>query len=239
MGNVSILSSMDEKESLYYKDFYSSIQRQNFQGMGSNLTDTSLMRTLYGLLKNKEDALILELGASSGEFTQKALKKLKFKKFFALDLKPGLANPELFESVTLNNHNIQFIAGDAQQLPYEDNFFDICFSTCLLAHVDDPEKVMLEALRVTKKGGFIVFLMPTDPGFANQLVKRIVTYPSMRKLGINHPEYLYSQEHRNPIHNIIAISKHVFAHSFQKFAYRPFFLPSWNLNLWLKIIVRK
>lgn len=229
---------MGEKENMYYKNFYSSIQRQNIQGMGNNLTDTSLMKTLAKLSKTQIDPIILELGASSGEFTQKALKRLKFKKYFALDLNPGLANPNLYESITLENPNLQFISGDAQQLPYQDNFFDICFSTCLLAHVDNPEKVMSEALRVTKLGGFIVFLLPTDPGFANQLVKRLVTYPSMRKLGISNPEYVYSQEHKNPIHNILAIAKHVYAHSFQKFAYRPFYSPSWNLNLWVKIIVR-
>jgi len=239
-GNLAaILLGMSKIENEYYRNYYSSIQRQKLQGLGSRLTDISLMKTLAKLLRNLNDPLILELGASSGEFTEIALKTLPYKKYFALDLNPGLANPELYATVKRNNPDIEFITGNAEKLPYEENSFDICFSTCLLAHVNDPEKVMSEALRVTKKGGFVVFLLPTDPGFANQLVKKLITYPSMRKSGIQHPEYIYSQEHKNPIHNIIAISRHVYEPYFKRFAYRPFFVPGWNINLWLKIVVKK
>jgi len=52
---------------------------------------------------------------------------------------------------------MQFVHGDAADLPFPDGSFDLVFSHFLLHHLDRPEGVFDEAARVTRKGGRIVF----------------------------------------------------------------------------------
>lgn len=128
---------------------------------------------------------------------------------------------------------MRFLSQDAQKLNFSDNTFDLVFSTCLLAHVDDPEKVMREAIRVTRPGGNIIFLAPTDPGIFNQVIKTLWTYPMMRRDGVLYPDYVYSKEHKNPIHNLLAIARLLGQSINVKIKYRPFSVKSWQLNLWV------
>jgi len=48
---------------------------------------------------------------------------------------------------------VDFIVGDAMNLPFEDNSFDGAVSQAMLVLVDDKVKTIKEAARVTKKGG--------------------------------------------------------------------------------------
>jgi ubiquinone/menaquinone biosynthesis C-methylase UbiE len=222
----------------YYSAVYSDAQKRGVQGFGGNLADGSLLAEL----KKHRSERILELGAGSGEFTQKAVESLVYKTYVATDLNPKRANPALAERLKSDSGQggfFEFVRADAQALPFEDGIFDLVFSTCLLAHVDSPTDVIRESLRVLKADGTLVFLMPADPGLLNQLVKKVLTYPKLRKLGVLSPQYIYALEHKNPIHNLIATSKYVSAGNQIKTKYRPFFVPSWSLNLWVLCVINK
>lgn len=229
--------NVDELEQ-YYSAIYSDAHKTGLQGLGGNLADSSLLQEL----KRHSTETILELGAGSGEFTQKAVSTLGYRRYVASDLTPKRANPALakkLESTERQKGSFEFIQADAQRLPFEDGTFDIVFSTCLLAHVGSPSDVIKEALRVSKPEGSLVFLMPTDPGLLNQLLKRALTYPKLRRLGVRHPQYIYSLEHKNPIHNLIAVSRYFSIGNRLRLRYRPFVLPSWNLNLWVLCVINK
>lgn len=43
---------------------------------------------------------------------------------------------------------------------FEDNFFDFTVSSDVIEHVQDPQKMVDEAVRITKKGGYIIFGTP-------------------------------------------------------------------------------
>lgn len=49
--------------------------------------------------------------------------------------------------------NIKLIQGDAENLPFKDDSFDIVYSYGVLHHTPDTEKAVKEAYRVTKGGG--------------------------------------------------------------------------------------
>ena len=46
--------------------------------------------------------------------------------------------------------------GDAKQLPFENNHFDMVFARLLLIHVPDCEEVIKEMVRVCKEGGVVI-----------------------------------------------------------------------------------
>lgn len=104
-------------------------------------------------------------------------------------------------------------------------------STCLLAHVKEPERVLSEIRRVVRGGGQVVIGLPADPGILNRLVKILITYPKMRRHGISNPRLEYAREHINGVGNLIEMAKFCFKQDKVKFCYYPFFVRSWNANV--------
>ncbi|WP_125610545.1 demethylmenaquinone methyltransferase [Specibacter cremeus] len=62
--------------------------------------------------------------------------------------------------------DIDFIAGDATNLPFADNSFDASTISFGLRNVIDPKKALAEMLRVTKPGGKLVVAEFSHPTFA-------------------------------------------------------------------------
>lgn len=52
-----------------------------------------------------------------------------------------------------------------EKLPFDDESFDIVYSSNVLEHVNSPEQVFSEAFRVLKKGGFLQFVIPNYNSF--------------------------------------------------------------------------
>lgn len=61
----------------------------------------------------------------------------------------------------VNGHKAKFIQGDALDMPFEDNSFDVVVSIGLLEHFQDIQKPLLEQYRVLKPGGmFLGYIVP-------------------------------------------------------------------------------
>ncbi len=174
---------------------------------------------------------VLEIGGGSGEHLP-FLNYIPKKKYVSLDLREP-RNQRYIESLPSDlKKKLIFIKGDAQDLPFENESFDRVFSTCLLHHVDDVLEIILEAKRVTKHGGEIAFVFPTDPGLLNHFVKRMVSYRKLRKVSSVRPQLIYALEHKNHVFSIMELIKFAFQDDELHFHYRPFaFIKSWNLNL--------
>ncbi len=59
-----------------------------------------------------------------------------------------------------NYPHLNFVRSDIESLPFKNEEFDLVYFTFVLEHLDRPEKVIREAARVTKMGGFLAFLSP-------------------------------------------------------------------------------
>lgn len=59
--------------------------------------------------------------------------------------------------------DIDFIAGDATQLPFADNSFDATTISFGLRNINEPKQALAEMLRVTKPGGRLVIAEFSDP----------------------------------------------------------------------------
>jgi SAM-dependent methyltransferase len=53
---------------------------------------------------------------------------------------------------------VNYVEGDAQQLPFEEGRFDLVYCRYLLEHVKQPEQVVAEMRRVTRPGGSIAVM---------------------------------------------------------------------------------
>ncbi len=55
---------------------------------------------------------------------------------------------------------LSFIKADLEAIPFNNNSFDLVYSAFVLEHLTNPEKVIGEAIRVTRKKGKVVFIAP-------------------------------------------------------------------------------
>ncbi|MDY6894198.1 MAG: methyltransferase domain-containing protein [Thermotogota bacterium] len=53
------------------------------------------------------------------------------------------------------DERVEFRLADAQNLPFEDDFFDVVISEDAIAIMEDKKGVISECVRVTKKGGYV------------------------------------------------------------------------------------
>lgn len=95
--------------------------------------------------------------------------------------------------------DINFIAGDATNLPFADNTFDATTISFGLRNVIDPKKGLREMLRVTKPGGKIVvaeFSSPTFAPFRTVYTEYLMrALPSIARKTASNPEaYVYLAE---------------------------------------------
>jgi ubiquinone/menaquinone biosynthesis C-methylase UbiE len=180
---------------------------------------------------NPKPTNVLEIGGGSGEHLP-FIKYIPTDRYITFDLRPLITTDHLRDLSEELKSKLSFVQGDAHALPFEDETFDRVFTTCLLHHVDDVLAVLLEARRVTQVGGEIAFILPTDPGILNQLVKRIFSFRKIKKLTKIRPQLFYALEHKNQIQSILEQIRLAYQNDEVKFNYRPFpFIRSWNSNL--------
>ncbi|MFA6250086.1 MAG: class I SAM-dependent methyltransferase [Candidatus Shapirobacteria bacterium] len=110
---------------------------------------------------------ILDIGACDGTFSQVILKKAKAKSLVGIDIVSSLV--KFAKKRFKRDKRFKFLVADAEKLPFKNDRFGAVFCLEALEHVDYPEKVIEEAMRVTKPGGYVVILVPTDSYLFNFL----------------------------------------------------------------------
>ncbi len=99
----------------------------------------------------KENNRILDLGCGNGRLF--SLFKDKKVEYIGLD-----SCQELIE-IARKKLQVKFIVGDALNLPFQNNEFDVVFGVALLHHIPSEQfrqKVLKECRRVLKPGGFLI-----------------------------------------------------------------------------------
>jgi ubiquinone/menaquinone biosynthesis C-methylase UbiE len=106
------------------------------------------------------DGEVLDIGCADGTFSKVILDKSGAKKLIGIDVVKTSIN--WANEHWGKNKRMVFKVADAQDLPFAANIFEAVFALEMLEHVFDPVKVLMEIKRVLKKGGYGVFLVPSD-----------------------------------------------------------------------------
>lgn len=107
--------------------------------------------TIHKLIKNKK-LVILDLGCGTGFITS----RLDFEQINALDMNPWA----LQRAITHTTNRVNFIQGDAENLPLSSNTFDLVICTEMLEHLVEPESALEEVHRIMKPGALFVGTVP-------------------------------------------------------------------------------
>ena len=111
-------------------------------------------------LTSKVAGEVLDVGSADGMFSRVILDKSKAKKLIGVEAVK--TSVDWASSHWKNDKKMKFLVGDAHKLPFESERFDAVFCLEVLEHVSSPEVALREFKRVMKKGGYGVFLVPSD-----------------------------------------------------------------------------
>lgn len=103
---------------------------------------------------------VLDVGSADGMFSKVILDATDAKSLIGIDvLKKSV---DWANSYWGKKSKMKFMVGDAHKLKFKTGEFDAVFCNEVLEHVVDPKKALTELKRVLKKGGYGVFLVPSD-----------------------------------------------------------------------------
>lgn len=106
----------------------------------------------------KEGEVVLDLGCGAGldlYFYAKSVGKKG--KVYGLDISTDMIKKAKANMKSMGISNVEFICGSSDDLPFENDFFDIVASNGIYNLSPDKEKVMAEVYRVLKPSGRTVF----------------------------------------------------------------------------------
>ena len=116
-----------------------------------------------------------------------------------------------------------------------DQQFDRIIACHVLEQILKPHEVLREMYNCTKPGGYISLLLPSDPGIAWRLSRRVSSIV-LNKQDIPY-DYVMAREHVNSINNLIAFIHYYFDNIVE--SWRPFYIPSMDINLFYVCHIRK
>ncbi len=114
-----------------------------------------------------KDAVVLDIGCGIGETTN----AIKGKKVIGIDL----STTQINLARKNRKKNTEFMVADAENLKFEDNYFDYIFATNILHHVPNPVKALKECRRVLKPNGKIITMDPNKTSPIGNLTRFIST----------------------------------------------------------------
>ena len=110
-------------------------------------------KVILPLLNLKAGGKVLDVGAGNGALTLLLARHCPDVHFTGVDITSRLVEDAKQLSQKLGIQNVEFMEGDALQLPLEDESFDATVCQTVLMHLPDPAKAVSEMSRVLRQGG--------------------------------------------------------------------------------------
>jgi 2-polyprenyl-3-methyl-5-hydroxy-6-metoxy-1,4-benzoquinol methylase len=117
---------------------------------GTRYTFTRRLEAVFQMLPPLENQRILEIGCGAGLLALELASTAEMVfgidiSFFVLDFAKRVQEIVKYE-------NVSFQHGDAENLAFQDESFDLVICSEVLEHLLDPQRALAEIRRVTKKG---------------------------------------------------------------------------------------
>jgi len=97
---------------------------------------------------------IIDVGCAQGNFSL-SLAEIGYKTH-GVDLRSNFIAYAKLKTSFEEEHNVEWIVADAKNLPFQKSSIDCVLLLEILEHTTTPEKMVKEAYRVLKKGGYLI-----------------------------------------------------------------------------------
>ncbi len=124
------------------------------------------------------DSFVLEVGCGTGFTTEEVVRRVGMQNVVAVDI-----TPEQVEKAIRKLPEVNYVYGDAENLPFRDNVFDAAISAGSIEYWPNPRRGIEEMARVTKSGGRVVILAPRRPDnpIARKFAEAIMLFPTTQQ----------------------------------------------------------
>ena len=135
------------------KDFYDK-KAEDYDNSSEGKFTRSFNEEIYGLVTLKTGDNILDVACGNGRLIHMLSQKEEINAY-GIDL-----SEEMIKTAKRNHPNINFVVGNSENLPFEENSFDLITVSCAFHHFEKPAIFMKEAYRILKKGGILLIAEP-------------------------------------------------------------------------------
>lgn len=153
---IGIIDLVNENKSIVnqYKNSKNLVSRINIHDKFST-NKYGWHRWMWDNMNLTSNIRVLEIGCGNGELWKKNADRLpKDCKIYLTDISEGMLE-DAKKKLKNIDYNFIFSYVDAQDIPYEDEYFDVVIANHMLFHVKDRKKALGEIRRVLKKEGVL------------------------------------------------------------------------------------
>lgn len=173
MNRDSDADALHQRESAFHDQWAHSTDASSIHPEAFFEHPTSLEnRFLVGLVGDFQDLRVLDTGCGLGESSVYFARRGA--RVTALDLSPEMIvkTRELAKS---HGVTVEAVAHQSEQLPFDDNQFDLVYLANVIHHVDDRQGLLEEARRVLKPGGLAFSWDPVAYNPVINIYRRMAT----------------------------------------------------------------
>lgn len=134
-----------------------SVFNESYESQEGYLKDADLglgcgLPTEYADIKHGDAVLDLGSGAGNDCFVARSIVG-ETGKVMGLDFTDEMITKAEVNNIKMGYKNVEFVKGDIEDLPLQDQSYDVVISNCVINLVPDKEKAFKEIMRVLKPGG--------------------------------------------------------------------------------------
>lgn len=142
-------------------------QAGSFGDIGLTLSSQDILDWIVDLLPLDKEFRVLDVAAGTGHLSRAIAPHVR--EVVAIDITPEMLEQAREETTRKGLNNISFEEGNAEELPYEEDHFDLVVSRLAIHHFEKPVIQLREMVRVCKPNhriGVIDLLSPEDKKIA-------------------------------------------------------------------------
>lgn len=145
----------------------------------------------------QEGDTVLDLGSGAGNDCFVARSFVGDKGFvYGIDFSDEMLKKARNNAAKLGYHNMEFVRGDIEDMPFDENTMDKVLSNCVLNLVPDKRKAFREIFRVLKSsGGFCISDVVTIGELPSTLLKSAEMYAGCVAGAISRDTYIEEVKH--------------------------------------------
>jgi demethylmenaquinone methyltransferase/2-methoxy-6-polyprenyl-1,4-benzoquinol methylase len=144
----------DKKRARIFYRYFSKI----YDRVNPIFYSNEMRKTVVDMAEIEDGDYVVEVGCGTGFTTEEIVSRVGERNVVAVDL-----TPEQMQKAIAKFPAVNFLRGDAENLPFKDDSFDAAISAGSIEYWPNPQKGIEEMARVTKSGGRVVILAPRKP----------------------------------------------------------------------------
>ncbi len=139
----------------------------NYDGLNRVISlgiDQKWRKKVIKLVKNEAPTSVLDIATGTGDLAIQFAAQILEAKVTGLDISQGMLDVAIKKAEHLSfEDRLQFLQADSEQLPFDDNCFDVITVSFGIRNFETLEKGLAEIYRVLASGGLFVVLETSVP----------------------------------------------------------------------------